>query len=664
MKRALVGPLAVAVVVMGLALACNGTTGSRLISFTAAAAGPADAQAGAPLSFTSGRGFHVALTKAVLHIGALYLNQSQPVSGAQETRCVLPGTYVAEVTSGLDVDLLSPVPQVFPSMGEGVTLGAAVGEVWLFDGDVDDPTAAAPVLTLEGSVDVGAATQAFKGRITIGQNRIPPSNDPSLPGANPICKQRIVSPIPAPITPSEGGSLLLRVDPRELFVNVDFAELHPFSTDPPLWGFQDEPADQPSINLYDALHSAGDAYSFQWVTPGFDARALDAGPPDSSGLPPDGALPDAGGILQPFAPPRDPGPGGVLFAASGEGLALGGYAFPPATPDDPAFVDGWEMRFDRVLVTLDKIRLSNNPDTAPGDPSQTGSVVGEVDGPWAVDLHKDDPTYLSGKGGAGARAVPIAALGSETFGAAFPVDGTRFAFGFDIVEASAAAQNVNLGPEALADYAQMIQDKCAVLYVGTATFKGQTCTPTDPEFDKLPRVVPFHLCFKSKTTYSNCQNPDNDPAMAFPDEEHQRGIAFKTNTSVVAQITIHTDHPFWESTLHDQPAHFDQLAARLVGVDAGSPTVTLEMEQGVDFTAFTDALGNKLPWRSCLSTYTPPASGQMSFNPESVPIQAQSGDPGKGLRDYYDFSTYNQSTQGHLNADGLCYVQRGYASPK
>ena len=34
-----------------------------------------------------------------------------------------------------------------------------------------------------------------------------------------------------------------------------------------------------------------------------------------------------------------------------------------------------------------------------------------------------------------------------------------------------------------------------------------------------------------------------------------------------------------------------------------------------------------------------------------------------GLRDYYDFSTYNQSTQGHLNADGLCYVQRRYASP-
>jgi hypothetical protein len=36
---------------------------------------------------------------------------------------------------------------------------------------------------------------------------------------------------------------------------------------------------------------------------------------------------------------------------------------------------------------------------------------------------------------------------------------------------------------------------------------------------------------------------------------------------------------------------------------------------------------------------------------------------GSALRDYYDFFTYNQSTQGHLNSDGLCFVQRNYPSP-
>ncbi len=52
-----------------------------------------------------------------------------------------------------------------------------------------------------------------------------------------------------------------------------------------------------------------------------------------------------------------------------------------------------------------------------------------------------------------------------------------------------------------------------------------------------------------------------------------------------------TDHPFWDSVLHDSPAHFDQYAARVVGQDAGTPTVTLEMTKGVDYTDYTDALG-------------------------------------------------------------------------
>ena len=42
--------------------------------------------------------------------------------------------------------------------------------------------------------------------------------------------------------------------------------------------------------------------------------------------------------------------GSIQFTASGEVLALGGYAFPPANPDDPAFVDGWEVKFTKLLV--------------------------------------------------------------------------------------------------------------------------------------------------------------------------------------------------------------------------------------------------------------------------------------------------------------------------
>jgi hypothetical protein len=379
-----------------------------------------------------------------------------------------------------------------------------------------------------------------------------------------------------------------------------------------------------------------------------------------------------GSGLKAFVAPADPGGGGVLFAVSGEVLALTGYAFPPAQPDDPAFVDGWDVHFSRLLVTIDKIRLSENPDTAPGDQSKTGKLVAEVDGPWAVDLAHSDPSYLPGKGGPGEQAVPIAALSNQNKngGAAFATDGTRYAFGFDVVAASPTVTpyNVNLDAAALADYEDMRQNGCAVFYVGTATFKGDKTDPNcyPPDRQGWPDVVNFRLCFRSPTTYENCQNPDNDPATPFPKEEHERGIPFKSNSSVIGQVTIHTDHPFWDSVLHDSPAHFDQFAARVVGQDAGTPTATLEMTKGVDYTAYTDALGNALTWRYCIAPPTDVHAkfvGAMSFDPQSVP-HATGSNPATGLRDYYDFATYDQSTQGHLNSDGLCFVKRNYPSPE
>ena len=375
-----------------------------------------------------------------------------------------------------------------------------------------------------------------------------------------------------------------------------------------------------------------------------------------------------GFALQPFCAPTDPGKGNVWFAASGEVLALTGYAFPPASDSDAAFVDGWDVHFDRLLTTIDALTLSENPDQQKGTQLGTGKLVARVNGPWAVDLSHRDASYLTGKGGGSELAVPIAALNNqnENGGRAFATDGTRYAFGYDLIPASDSAQNVNLDPEALADYEAMIQAGCTVLYVGNATFKG------DPEVDGCvneaskawPQTVHFRLCFKSPVSYLNCQNPDNDPAEPISSaEDHQRGIAFFSNSSLIAQVTLHTDHPFWDSVLHDSPAHFDQYAARAVE-SGGSALVTLEDTQGADYTAYTDAQGKPVDWRYCIEPPTdvhPKLVGAMRFDPHGVPSSDR--DPASGLRDYYDFATYNQSTQGHLNSDGLCYVKRNYASP-
>src|SRR5262249_49027081 len=139
-----------------------------------------------------------------------------------------------------------------------------------------------------------------------------------------------------------------------------------------------------------------------------------------------------------FTAPKAPANGGILFNASGEALALTGYSFPPAQSDDPAFVDGWEVRFRHLLVTIDSLRLSENTDMAPGDQSLTRKLVAEVDVAWAIDLARSDPGNLRGKGGPGEQAVPIASLSAQNRngGRSFPTDGTRYAFGFDVVAAS------------------------------------------------------------------------------------------------------------------------------------------------------------------------------------------------------------------------------------
>ncbi len=252
----------------GFALSgCVGTTGSDLVTFDAAAAGPPDAVAGEPYAFTSGRGYAVTLTRATLHVGAIYLNRARAISGEQATGCILPGIYVAQVTEGIDVDVLSPSPQPFPRRGEGTADRAIVGEVWLNHGNVDAPDDAGVVLDVAGTAEKDGAAYPFEGTITIGQNRAIPVTDPALPSQHPICKERIVSPIDVDLRPKDGGSLLLRVDPRGLFANVDFAKLDQASASPLLYRFRDASEGQPSINLYRGMRATSGVYQFVWTDP-------------------------------------------------------------------------------------------------------------------------------------------------------------------------------------------------------------------------------------------------------------------------------------------------------------------------------------------------------------------------------------------------------------
>jgi hypothetical protein len=374
----------------------------------------------------------------------------------------------------------------------------------------------------------------------------------------------------------------------------------------------------------------------------------------------------------------------LAVTISGEGAALRGFSFPSAA-NEPSFVDGWEVKFERILVTVDNIVLTDNPDRSPTDQSITGAVVAKATGPWAVDMSKPGtPTEIRPEGATtdvqgtepvddghghappGTRhpnAQPLVKI-QGLVGDAKLDPSIRYGFGFDIVPASASATKTNLDSSADGDYAEMVSKGWAVLYVGTATFKGTDCKSSDAssatpyEFAALPKRVKFRFGFHTPTQYLNCQNSDLR-GKAFDGEEAQRGVQVDGRGGTSAQITLHVDHPFWNTVDHDAAElFFDQMAA-LATPDG---MLTLEDLTGVDFTSFKDRKGAALPWRSCVAAKEP-KQGTRAFDSGSVTVNPN-GAPDSALRHYADFVSYQQSTEGHLNADGLCAVKRLFPAPR
>jgi hypothetical protein len=247
------------------AAGCAGATGEHLITFEAAAAGPADIDRNGPVELDTMNGYHVQLDRAVLHVGAFYLKSSKTISGSQETACIAFDTvYVAQVTTGLDVDLLSSRLQPLPARGEGTTLAAQAGEVWLTGGDVNAQSDPTVILDIAGLATRNGEMFPFVGTFTIGKNWALPAPPNTMPGAHPLCKRRIVTPIFVELALGASGTLVLRADPRQLFDSVDFAGLN---KDGDLYRFDDAPKSAASNNLFGALHYAG-MYSFAWLPGG------------------------------------------------------------------------------------------------------------------------------------------------------------------------------------------------------------------------------------------------------------------------------------------------------------------------------------------------------------------------------------------------------------
>ncbi|MFT3713488.1 MAG: hypothetical protein QM817_38010 [Archangium sp.] len=353
-----------------------------------------------------------------------------------------------------------------------------------------------------------------------------------------------------------------------------------------------------------------------------------------------------------------------LVTVSGEGAAANGITFPPgATGGAPYFVDGWEVKFEHVLVTVGSVSINDNPDLNPNDQSATGALVAEAAGPWAIDLAK--PGALEGKEGNGTahELVRITAQNKKSGAPAFDAT-SKYALGFSLVAADSKATRLAFDADAETLYQSMQSKDWTVLLSGTATWKGTAGNPacrstsTSYDFTRYPKSTHFVFGFKAPVQFKNCVNPELSPA-------DSRGVQTQTNAQTVVQLTFHLDHPFWEALEEDAPLRWDALAATK-SVSTGMGPATSELtnaDLAFDFQAPRDAQGIAIPWRTCGPTLANErSSGTVAYDPVNVPVSPSGG--ANGLRDLSDYMTYNLSTFGHLNADGLCFPARQYPSPR
>jgi hypothetical protein len=282
-----------------------------------------------------------------------------------------------------------------------------------------------------------------------------------------------------------------------------------------------------------------------------------------------------------------------------------------------------------------------------GNWSQLNPTVATKSGPYVVDMHK--PTGFTGKDGV-EPAQAIFKWDTQDDGSPFDT-GQRYAFSYDNVKATYPVANVNLSAAQQADYDLMVSKGWSKLYKGTATYVGTGTYPNaaiQAKFAALPKTVKFMIGWNVATSYINCQNPDNAPAIGMA----SRGIQPSPSMATVAQITLHVDHVFWDKVLIEgTPLHFDPIAA---WAPASAATTTVDLTTILHkplATTFSD--GTPLPDRGPYQGTSYTTSDQA--DPTKFTLNRNGLLP-DNAPDMINFMAFSDQSQMHLNADGLCYV--------
>ena len=342
--------------------------------------------------------------------------------------------------------------------------------------------------------------------------------------------------------------------------------------------------------------------------------------------------------------------GSIQVTFSGETLGVNGLPFQPVSQGDPVFVDGWSVSFDEILVVVGNFKLAPGATQSPNW-STIETPVATSTGPYVLDVHK--PAGFVGKDGV-EPAGPIFVWNAQDDGTAFDT-GTRYSFSYSTEKASYPATQINLTAAQFPDYDMMVQKGWSKLYRGTATYVGTGSYPDatiQAKFAAFPTTIHFAFGWNDGTQNLDCINPD------FGDETDlaNRGIQPTSSGAVIAQVTLHVDHAFWDILKQEgAPLRFDPIAAWAPqGTTAASPFLINTLASTPLAATFSD--GTPLPDRA-------PDQTQLSGTPfttdQSNPAQVTlglNGVPASGIGGLADYMAFSAQSQMHLNANGLCYI--------
>jgi len=335
-----------------------------------------------------------------------------------------------------------------------------------------------------------------------------------------------------------------------------------------------------------------------------------------------------------------------VVTVSGEDLAHDGYGWTKgknAQGDPPQLVDGWAVTFDHWIITVARIRLNEDPDKDSQDPTVLGPTIVTDPGTFAVDVVRGGP--IVGKSGSpDEKTVEITRLPGDKLDPA-----RRYAFSYDLVAATPMATLVNLDAAGKALYARAQTRGWSMAIEGTATYKGDPAM-MGTVFAKMPASVHFSIGLENPSSYINCRNTDLMPAMG----ELPRGVQPDDRKPITIQITMHTDHLFWDQlNVERTPLHFDPfaIAAREFGGDAGVLDVTSAEIGTLDVTGFKTSANEALLWRSLCPDYSAPR-GQMSYRTNGTTLTP--------VNSFLSYVSYSAASGGHMNADGECTIKNAF----